>query len=199
MHVDPRPTVAPDHPPRCPLRQRGGAIRHLLSFVSVGLVLLSAVQLAQAELGWREAEYVKHFGKAIRSPMVQNEAQFTTKGGSLVVIFVDGRSSEEAWLLTRDDRSVPAHLLEQARAAVKRTLKKRVDFRSERVPPAEMFEAQFDGVTVQVDQRRGAIARIGCCHAAQPCTLLDRLLAMERTTDDLVARTQARLKQENRR
>lgn len=173
--------------------------RRLLFLMYVGVTLLGPRGSAEAALGWREADYVNRFGKPIRSPLTPNEVQFTTKGGSLMVLFADGRSREEAWLLTRDDRSVPPLLLKQARAVVHGSLKSRVDFRSERVPPAEMFETQVDGVTVQVDQRRGAIARIGCCRAAQPCTLLDRLLAMERTTDDLMARTQARLKEESQR
>lgn len=152
-----------------------------------------------AELGWTEADYVKRLGAASRSPLTPKEARFVAPGGgSVVVIFADDRSREEAWLIDRDTGFVPSELLRRAQAAVQGTPVRRVEFHLEGASAAEIFEVRDDQVTLQVDYRNHAVVRVGQCRTAEPCTLLDRLLAMERMTDDLGARTQAQMRREGR-
>lgn len=163
------------------------------------LVTLGLSSTSRAELGWTETEYVKRLGPAGRSPLTPNEARFAAPGGgSVVVIFAEGRSREEIWLVDRDTSFVPPALLKQAQAAVQGTPVRRVEFHLEGAPAAEIFEVHDEHVTLQVDYRNHAVVRIGLCRAAEPCTLVDRLLAMERMTDDLGARTQEQMRRETR-
>jgi len=165
-----------------------------------GVVPLSAIAAtpATAELGWREADYVKRYGNVVRSPLASNEAQFPAPGdGRVIVIFADGRSKEEAWVIGRDPGIVPPKLMEQARHAVRGKAVRRVDFRAEGASPAEIFEARHKNMMVQVDDRAGYIVRVSWCRGAERCALLDRLLKTELATDDLTARVQAEMRRQH--
>jgi len=169
----------------------------VLSGVVVWLLLATP---ASAELGWTEADYVKHFGAAQRAPLTPTEARFSgSGGGSLLVVFADGHSIEEAWSIDRDNSFVPAKLLQRARAAAKGEPVRRVQFHHHDAIPAEIFEVHGQHDTLQVDRRNGGIVHIVRCPAAKACTLLDRLLAMERTTDDLLTRMEMQMHREGRR
>jgi hypothetical protein len=155
---------------------------------------------ASAELGWTEADYVKHFGAAQHAPLSPNEARFSGPGnGSVLVVFADGRSTEEAWSIDRDDSFVPAKLLKRARVAAKGKPVRRVEFHRHDALPAEIFEVHGQHDTLQVDYRNGGVIHIVRCPAAKACTLLDRLLAMERTMDDLLTRMEMQMRREGRR
>jgi hypothetical protein len=164
----------------------------VLSFCIVAGLSMSA----QAELGWTEADYVEHFGPAPHSPVTPNELRFTAAGGPVQVLFENGRSREEAWIIEKDTAFVPADLRRLAETAMQGQPARRVVFHAERAPAAEVFEARSGDVMVQVDVRNHAIARIVRCRSTGPCELLNHLLDMDRITDDLMARTQAQLRRE---
>ena len=169
----------------------------VLSAAAVSALLATS---ASAELGWTEADYVKHFGAAQRSPPTPNEARFSGPGGgSLLVVFTDGHSTEEAWSIDRDISFVPAKLLQRARAAVKGKPVRHVQFHRRDAIPADIFEVRGRHDTLQVDYRNHGIIHIVRCPAGKTCTLLDRLLAMERTTDDLLTRMEMQMRREGRR
>jgi hypothetical protein len=168
-----------------------------LSAATVWVLLAAA---ASAELGWTETDYVKHFGAGQRAPRTPNEARFSgSGGGSVLVVFADGRSTEEAWSIDRDLSFVPAKLLQRARAAVKGKPVRRVQFHRQGALPAEIFEVHGRRDTLQVDYRNGGIIHIVRCPAAKSCTLMDRLLGMERVTDDLLTRLETQMRREGRR
>ena len=162
----------------------------------VAALLLSGVP-ARAELGWSEADYAKHFGPALHSPTTADEAQFVVKGrGQVVVMFSQGHSTEEAWLIAGPPTFVPPDVLREARRMVRGTPVRRVDFRLPRAPAAQIFETRTKSGGLQVDYRNGAIVRIARCRGPQPCVLLDRFLAIDRNTDALMARTEAAMRRE---
>ena len=166
--------------------------------LAVGAVCwLGAARPAAGELGWKEADYVQRYGPAIRSPLTPNEAQFRIKGqGGVLVIFDGERSREEAFVIDRGNRFVPPRLLQAAQAAVHGEPKRRVQFHLHSNPTAAIYEAHAKGITLQIDYRNGAVVRVAQCRDPQPCVLIDRLLAMERRTDDLMARTEAQMHRE---
>jgi hypothetical protein len=165
----------------------------------VAALLAGTGHPARAELGWSEAQYVKRFGAALRSPLSANEAQFVVKDrGQVVAIFSHGRSVEEAWLIQQQPSFVPADLLRQARQMIRGTPARRVDFHLPRAPAAQIFESRVGGIEMQVDYRNGAIMRIDRCRGPQPCVLLDRFLAIDRNTDALMARTAEQMRREGR-
>jgi hypothetical protein len=163
------------------------------------LAVLLGVTPAYAELGWQQADYIKHVGPATASPMTPDQVRFTSPGGgSVLVRFAGGRSREELWQMDRGLEGLPAALRRQAEAAVKGTPVRRVDFHLEHAAAAEVFEAHANHVTIQVDRRAGQIVRIGRCRGPDPCVLLDQRLTMERATDDLMARTEQQLRRQGK-
>ena len=174
--------------------------RRVMAGMSAALlgVLLAALP-AHAELGWRQTDYITHVGPATVSPLTPEQVRFTSpSGGGVLVRFVAERSQEELWRVGQHDAVIPSVLLQQARAALKGTPVRRIEFQLEHAPAAEIFEAHSQDVTVQVDVRRDAIVRIGRCRGPNPCVLLDQLLATERATDDLLGRTERLMRQQQR-
>ena len=166
-----------------------------------GILMLAGTRPAQAELGWREADYVKRFGAAMKSSFTPKDAQFVAPGGGggrVLVIFNDeGRSEEEAWLIDRDLRFVPRELMQRARDAVESGQPVRhVAFQRADAPAADVYEVRGDRESMQVDYRNHGIVRITRCRGRTACKLIDRLLAMELATDGLLARTQAQMERE---
>jgi len=160
------------------------------------LLLLLAVLIetpASGEIGWSQVDYVKHVGPATVSPMTPEQVRFTSGGDSVLVRFADGHSREELWAVGEQTDHIPAALLRQAQEAVRGTPLRRVDFQVPHAPAAEIFEMRATDLTLQVDRRGGRIVRIAVCRSAEPCVLLDQLLAMERATDALIGRTEQQL------
>ncbi len=154
---------------------------------------------AHAELGWSEADYIREVGPANGSPMTPDQVRFTARNGASVLArFADGQSREELWVVGEPSDGIPAALLAEAQALVKGTPVRRVEFHLAHMPTAEIFEAHASGVIVQVDRRAGRSVRIARCPEPGPCLLLDQGLAMERATDDLMARTEQQLRRQGK-
>ena len=175
-----------------------------LRHTSIALLAVAlAVGLATptlAELGWKEADYVKRFGKAEHSPLAKGEVSFAGPGGGrILVIFANDRSCEEAWLIDRDAGFVPRTLMRQAQAATKGKPVRRVEFKLEHTPAAEIFEARNKRGMLQVDVRNGGIVRVAQCRGVEKCVLFDRLIAIDLATDDLLARAAAQMRREHGR
>jgi hypothetical protein len=146
--------------------------------------------VAQADLGWSEAQYVKRYGAPGKSPITPDQVRFERPaGGMLLVRFASGRSREELWEVDRDNKAVPERLMKGARKIASGKPTRVIEFKTPRAPAAELYEQRQGAETIRVDMRNRSIRRIAVCSASrqEPCVLFDQALNTERQTDALLA------------
>ncbi|MBI3783073.1 MAG: hypothetical protein HY270_06710 [Deltaproteobacteria bacterium] len=163
------------------------SLRIKVTRIAVALVLVSTPALG--ELGWKEADYAKHYGSPQKSPLTPDQVRFDRPGGGMLLLrMADGRSQEELWVVERDEKAIPEALRKQAREATKSKKPARVvRFKVPLAPAAEIYETTKGRQTIQVDVRNRGFRSVALCLKSKPCILLDQILNIERQTDALIA------------
>jgi hypothetical protein len=106
-----------------------------------------------------------------------NERAYRLGDHHLVVEFPPegSQSIGELWILSLSRETLPPAVVRAAEAAEKGPEVERVTFKAKSSLPAEVREAEVNGVVVRVDVRNGLVQRVAFCGRTPACGLWQRL------------------------